>query len=81
MDYKIDDRELNALLYNGSNSHPQFPHSLSACLIADIKAFLSDLPSNHCCAGIAIKSQPDETNFSIIEFNSSIISSNHAYSF
>jgi hypothetical protein len=62
----------NALLYKGSNSQPQLPHSLSACLIAEISTALSPFPSNHACAGRDIKSQPDATNFPIIVLSSSI---------
>ena len=60
------------LISIGSNITPQLPHSLSACLTADTKVPLSAFPSSHSCAGTAIKSQPDATNFCIIAFNSSI---------
>lgn len=62
-----------ALLYKGSNSQSQFPHSLSARIIAEINSSPSAFPSSHLSAGRESSSHPDAANFSIISFDSSMI--------
>ena len=63
----------SALLYKGSNSQPQLPHSFSACSTAfSNSTVLSAEPweANHSFEGAPIKSHPESANFSTICTNS-----------
>ena len=54
-------------------SQPQFPHMLAACLTAEANSSLLISPFSHDAAGIEINYQPEETDLSAIDFNSSTI--------